>query len=80
MQTALAVEGLASTSKRSYLAGVRHAQIERGGPDPQWGSMPMLGQVLRGVKKFRGRVQGQGKAPGVTKNAIEIKGQLGEES
>ena len=42
MQTALAVEGLASTSKRSYLAGVRHAQIERGGPDPQWLEMGKL--------------------------------------
>ena len=51
--TALAVEGLDSTLIRSYLAGVRHAQVERGGPDPQWGSMPRLGQVIRGVKRFR---------------------------
>ena len=49
----LAVEGLAANSIRIYLAGVRHAQIERGGQDPQWGSMPRLGQVHRGVRRCR---------------------------
>ena len=51
--TTLAVQGLASSSIRNYLAGVRHGQVERGGPDPQWGSMPRLGQVLRGIRRFR---------------------------
>ena len=83
----LAVEGLAANSIRIYLAGVRHPQIERGGQDPQWGSMPRLGQVLRGVRRShaearagpqgcqemqgRGRVQGQGEAPDVARHAVE---------
>ena len=59
----LAVEGLAANSIRIYPAEVRHAQIERGGQDPQWGSMLRLGQVLRGVRRcraeegFNGRVR-----------------------
>ena len=51
--TTLAVEGLAGTTIKAYLAGVRHAQVERGWPDPHWGSMPRLGQVLKGIRSHR---------------------------
>ena len=50
---ALAVEGVASSTIRTYLAGVRHAQVERGRPDPQWGSIPRLGLVLKGIRRCR---------------------------
>ena len=49
----LAVDGLAYATVRSYLAGVKYAQIKRGWPDPQWGNMTRLGQVLRGIRRVR---------------------------
>ena len=49
----LAVDGLAYVTVRSYIAGVRYAQIKKGWPDPQWGNMPRLGQVLRSIRRVR---------------------------
>ena len=47
------MDGLAYVTVRSYIAGVRYAQIKKGWPDPQWGSMPRLGQVLRSIRRVR---------------------------
>ena len=54
--TTLAVEGLACATIKAYLAGVWHAQVERGWPEPHWGSMPRLGQVLKGIRRERSPV------------------------
>ena len=51
--SALAVEGLAPPTLKGYLAGVRYAQVKGGWPDPCWGSMPRLGQVLKGIRRHR---------------------------
>ena len=40
----LALEGLAGSSIKVYLAEVRQAQVEKGFPDPNWGGMPRLGR------------------------------------
>ena len=46
----LAREGLAPTTMKTYLAGVRHAQVMRGLPEPrQTGQMPRLKLLQAGV-------------------------------
>ena len=49
----LALEGLAGASIKVYLAGVRQAQVEKGFPDPNWGRMQRLGQVLKGIRRHQ---------------------------
>jgi len=56
----LGQQGLAHTSIRTYLSGVRQIQISHGFKDPGIDQMPRLRQVLRGVKVERGKA---GKAP-----------------
>ena len=46
----LANEKLAHTTIKTYLAAVRHAQIEWGRGDPKIANMARLEQVLRGIK------------------------------
>ena len=53
-------QGLAHTSIRTYLSGVRQLQISHGFKDPGIDQMPRLRQILRGVKVERGK---EGKAP-----------------
>ena len=55
----LGQQGLAHSTIKTYLSGVRQAQIAMGFPDPGIQSMPRLRQVLRGVQITRGR---EGKA------------------
>ena len=43
-------EGLACSSIRTYLSGVRQLQIAAGFPDPHIDQMPRLSQVLKGIK------------------------------
>ena len=50
--TTLAVEGLACATIKAYLAGVRHAQVERGWPDPHWG--PKTGPGVEGHPEASG--------------------------
>ena len=51
---ALAREGLTPGTIKTYLAGVRHAQIIRGLPEPrETGSMPRLKLVQAGVARDR---------------------------
>ena len=48
----LAREGLAPTTMKTYLAGVRHAQVMRGLPEPcQTGQMPCLKLLQAGVSR-----------------------------
>ena len=47
----LAREGLAHASIKAYLSGIRHLQVEEGWGDPNFGGMPKLELVLRGVKR-----------------------------
>ena len=47
----LANDGLAHTSIKAYLSGMRHLQVEEGWGDPKFGGMPKLELVLRGVKR-----------------------------
>ena len=48
----LAREGLAPTTMKTYLAGVRHAQVMRGLPEPrQTGQMPRLKLLQAGVTR-----------------------------
>ena len=50
----LARTGLAPASIKTYLAGVQHAQVMRGLPEPsQQGSMPRLQLMKKGVVKLR---------------------------
>ena len=52
--TALAGEGLAPGTLKTYLAGIRHAQIMRGLPELcQAGTMPCLKLVQSGVARDR---------------------------
>ena len=52
----LAAEGLAPATLKTYLAGIRHAQIMRGLPEPrQAGTMPRLKLVQSGVARVRAR-------------------------
>ena len=46
----LGQQGLAHTSIRTYLSGVRQLQIAHGFKDPGIDQMPRLKQILRGVK------------------------------
>ena len=55
----LGQQGLAHTSIRTYLSGVRQLQIAHGFKDPGIDQMPHLKQILRGVKAERGK---EGKA------------------
>ena len=56
----MAQEGLAQSTIRTYLSGVRQIQIARGLPDPHIDQMPRLRQVLKGIKIHEGRI---GKSP-----------------
>ena len=56
----LGQQGLALATIKTYLSGVRQAQIRGGLPDPNVQAMPRLRQVLRGVEIMRGRL---GKTP-----------------
>ena len=55
----LGQQGLAHTSIRTYLSGVRQLQIAHGLEDPKIDQMPRLRQILKGVKVERGK---EGKA------------------
>ena len=46
----LGQEGLASSTIRTYLSGVRQIQIAAGFPDPHIDHMPRLRQVLKGIR------------------------------
>ena len=46
----LGQEGLACSSIRTYLSGIRQSQIAAGLPDPLIDHMPRLRQVLKGIK------------------------------
>ena len=46
----LGQQGLAASSIRTYLSGIRQLHIARGFPDPHIDHMPRLRQVLRGIK------------------------------
>ena len=56
----LGQQGLAHSSIRTYLSGIRQAQISHGLCDPHLDQMPRLRQVLKGVKVEAGK---KGKAP-----------------
>ena len=56
----LGQQGLAHTSIRTYLSGIRQVQIAHGFQDPAIDQMPRLRQILKGVKVECGK---QGKAP-----------------
>ena len=52
--TALAQEGIAPTTIKTYLAAIRHAQIIRGYPEPrETSSLPRLRLVQNGVRRER---------------------------
>lgn len=51
----LGQDGLASTSIKTYLSGIRQVQISHGFPEPHVGSMPRLQQVMRGVRVEQGK-------------------------
>ena len=55
----LGQQGLAHTSIRTYLSGVRQLQIAHGLEDPKIDQMSRLRQILKGVKVERGK---EGKA------------------
>ena len=46
----LAQQGLAYSTIRTYLSGIRQLQIAQGLPEPKTDSMPRLHQVLRGIQ------------------------------
>ena len=56
----LGQEGLAYSSIRTYLSGVRQVQIAAGYPDPSIVQMPRLHQVIKGIRVL---VASSGKAP-----------------
>lgn len=56
----LGQQGLAHSTIKTYLSGVRQLQISMGLPEPQMQSMPRLRQVLKGVQVMRGK---EGRAP-----------------
>lgn len=56
----LGQQGLAHSTIKTYLSGVRQLQISMGLPEPQTQLMPRLRQVLKGVQVMQGR---QGRAP-----------------
>lgn len=50
----LGQQGLAPSTIKTYLAGIRHAQILRGYPAPrESSSLPRLGLLQAGVKRVR---------------------------
>ena len=51
----LVQEGLAHTTIKTYLSGVRQMQIAHGFPDPLVHSMPRLRQIIRGVRVESGK-------------------------
>ena len=51
----LAQEGLAHTSIKSYLSALRQLQIAQGMQDPFKTAMPMLEQVVKGIKVRQGK-------------------------
>ncbi len=69
----LAGEGLMHSSIKAYLAAVRQLQVEAGRGDPGLGKMAKLGQVVRGVQRWRseqGRRQRQRKP--MTVEVLEV--------
>ena len=50
---AMAKEGLAPATLKTYLAGIRHAQIIRGLPEPGSASLPRLRLLQSGVARER---------------------------
>ncbi len=69
----LAGEGLMHSSIKAYLEAVRQLQVEAGRGDPGLGKMPKLGQVVRGVQRWRseqGRRQRQRKP--MTVEVLEV--------
>ena len=48
-------EGLAGSSIRTYLSGIRQLQVAAGFQDPHLDQMPRLSQVLKGVKVLAAR-------------------------
>ena len=50
---ALAKEGLAPATLRTYLSGIRHAQITRGLPEPSRSGLPRLKLLQSGVARDR---------------------------
>ena len=52
-------EGLAHSTIKTYLSGIRQTQISLGLPDPHVESLPRLQQIIRGIKVVRGQ---EGKA------------------
>ena len=53
--TCVGDEGLADSTIKSYMAGIRHTQISLGLADPMISSMPRLGLIIKGIKNLRGR-------------------------
>ena len=75
-------QGLMSSSMKGYLSAIRQLQIRAGLPDPDCGRMPQLQQMLRGVKKTRGR-EGrptQRKRPITARIMRQLRGIMGEEN
>ena len=62
----LGQQGLAHTSIKTYLSGIRQLQIAHGFKDPAIDQMPRLRQILKGVKVEHGK---QGKP---TKSRLPI--------
>lgn len=56
----LGQQNLAHSTIKTYLSGVRQAQISLGLPEPSWHLMPRLRQVIRGVQVMQGK---KGKTP-----------------
>ena len=52
----LGQEGLASSTIRTYLSGIRQVQIAAGFPDPLIDHMPRLRQVLKGIRVQAARI------------------------
>ena len=70
---AMAKAGLAPTTLKTYLAGIRHAQIMRGFPEPsQSGSLPRLKLVQAGVARARLTGTGPGARAPPTKQRLPI--------
>ena len=58
--TCLAEQGLAHSTVKTYLSGVRQVQVAMGFGDPNVGQMPRLRQILRGIAVEAGK---RSKAP-----------------
>ena len=54
----LALEGLAHTTIKGYLSGIRHLHLENYWPNPNISAMACLEQVLKGIKALQARSKG----------------------